>query len=147
MTAPPTPERPRIVNVAFWLVLVGAVLLLAGGLLGVSTAFSTPHSAFGDQFADGDIRNILVLHGGIGVLCMAVGLVLSFLAGRARNGDARIRRVLVWLAVAIVVLIFLLALLAPSSIELPALFGVVPVALGATLFMRPGAHEWFEDVA
>ena len=142
-----TVQRPRIVNVAFWLVLVGAVLLLAGGLLGVSTAFSTPRAAFGDQYADGDVRNILVLHGGIGVLCLAVGFALSFLAGRARHGDARFRRALVWLAVAIVVLIFLLALLAPFSIELPALFGVVPVALGATLFMRPGAQDWFEDVA
>ena len=47
MTQPTSPARPTIVNIAFWLVLVGAVLLLSGGLLGLSVAFSAEDAVFG----------------------------------------------------------------------------------------------------
>jgi hypothetical protein len=143
MTQPTTPARPAIVNIAFWLVLAGAVLLLAGGLLGVSSAVSTPRSAFGPELSDGAVRSIVIMRGGIGGLLLVTGLVLSFMAGRARNGDLRFRRTVVWLAVAVVVLVFLLTLLAPFAVTPLALFGVVPVAIGATLFMRPASSDWF----
>lgn len=146
MTQPIPPQRPTIVNIAFWLVLLGAVLLLAGGLLGVTSAFTTPRSAFADDLSDSAVHSILVMRAGIGAICLLTGMGLSFLAGRTRNGDLRFRRSLVWLSVALVVLVFVLALLAPFAITLPALFGVVPVAIGATLFMRPASSDWFQDM-
>lgn len=146
MTQPTTPARPAIVNIAFWLVLAGAVLLLAGGLLGLSSAISTPRDAFGPDLSDGEVRSIMIMRGGISGLLLITGLVLSFLAGRARNGDLRFRRSVVWLSVVLVVLVFVLTLLAPFAITPLALFGVVPVAIGATLFMRPAATDWFLEV-
>jgi hypothetical protein len=146
MTQPTSVPRPAIVNIAFWLVLAGSVLLLAGGLLGLSSAFGTPRSAFEPGLSDSAVRSIVIVRAGISGLLVIAGLVLSFLAGRARNGDLRFRRSVVWLSVALVALVFLLTLMAPFAITPVALFGVVPVAVGATLFMRPAASDWFLEV-
>ncbi|MGU3501228.1 hypothetical protein [Mycobacterium sp. C31M] len=146
MTQPTSPARPTIVNIAFWLVLVGAVLLLAGGLLGLSVAFSAEDAVFGKNTSADAVQTLRILLGGLSVLWALVGMALSFLAGRARNGDLRFRRVVVWMAVAVVVMVFLLTLLAPFTITLPVLFGVVPLAIGATLFMRPAASDWFLEM-
>lgn len=146
MTKPTPSPRPAIVNIAFWLVLAGSVLLLAGGLLGLSSAISTPRSAFSAELSDSEVRSIVVMRGGISGLLLVTGVVLSFLVGRARTGDLRFRRAMVWLAVVLVALVFVLALLAPFAIAPLALFGVVPVAIGATLFMRPAASDWFLEV-
>ncbi|KAA0118636.1 hypothetical protein [Mycolicibacterium sp. P9-22] len=146
MTKPTSAPRPAIVNIAFWLVLAGSVLLLAGGLLGLSSAIGTPRSAFSTELSDSEVRNIVIMRGGISALLLITGLVLSFLAGRARTGDLRFRRAMVWLSVVLVALVFVLALLAPFAVAPLALFGVVPVAIGATLFMRPAASDWFLEV-
>lgn len=146
MTKPTSTPRPALVNIAFWLVLAGSVLLLAGGLLGLSSAIGTPREAFSADLSDSEVRSIVVMRGGVSALLLITGVVLSFLAGRARNGDLRYRRSMVWLSVVLVALVFLLTLLAPFSVTPLALFGVVPVAIGATLFMRPAASDWFLDV-
>ena len=146
MTQPTSPARPAIVNIAFWLVLAGAVLLLVGGLLGLSITVSSPDSTFGADLPGDVVRSSRILLGGMSVIWLIAGIALSFLAGRARNGDLRFRRSMVWMSVAVVVMVFLLTLLAPKALTLPALFGVVPVAIGATLFMRPAASDWFLDV-
>lgn len=146
MTKPTSAPRPAIVTTAFWLVLAGSVLLLAGGLLGLSSAIGTPRSAFSAELSDSEVSSIVTMRGGISALLLLTGLVLSFLAGRARNGDLRFRRAVVWLSVVLVALVFVLALLAPFAIAPLALFGVVPVAIGATLFMRPAASDWFLEV-
>ncbi|ANE82310.1 hypothetical protein A7U43_26380 [Mycobacterium adipatum] len=146
MTKPTSAPRPALVNIAFWLVLAGSVLLLAGGLLGLSSAIGTPREAFSADLSDSEVRSIVVMRGGVSALLLITGVVLSFLAGRARNGDLRYRRSMVWLSVVLVALVFLLTLLAPFSVTPLALFGVVPVAIGATLFMRPAASDWFLDV-
>ncbi len=146
MTKPTSAPRPALVNIAFWLVLAGSVLLLAGGLLGLSSAIGTPREAFSADLPDSEVRSIVVMRGGVSALLLITGVVLSFLAGRARNGDLRYRRSMVWLSVVLVALVFLLTLLAPFSVTPLALFGVVPVAIGATLFMRPAASDWFLDV-
>ncbi|MGB5113206.1 MAG: hypothetical protein WBO08_16970 [Mycobacterium sp.] len=146
MTQPTSAPRPAIVNIAFWLVLAGSVLLLAGGLLGLSSAFGTPRDAFAPDLSDSAVRSIVIVRGGISALLLITGLALSFLAGRARNGDLRFRRSVVWMAVVLVVLVFLLTMMAPFAITPLALFGVVPVAIGATLFMRPAASDWFLEV-
>ncbi|CDQ47111.1 MULTISPECIES: hypothetical protein [Mycolicibacterium] len=146
MTAPSSPARPGIVNIAFWLVLVGSVLLLSGGLLGLSVAVSAEDAVFGKDVSPETVQNLRILLGGLSVLWAVVGMALSFLAGRARNGDLRFRRSVVVMAAAVVLMVFLLTLLAPFTITLPTLFGVVPVAIGATLFMRPAATDWFLDM-
>ena len=139
-----TAPRPRIITIAFWLTMVGAVLLLAGGILGITTSLTTPESAF-PSMGEGQAHRILLMHGGVGAVLAVAGLGLSFLAGRTRNGDKRFRRALAALAGGVVFIVFLLALFAPYNLELLALIGVVPVAIGATLFTRPAAAEWFED--
>lgn len=146
MTKPTPAPRPTLVTIAFWLVLAGSVLLLAGGLLGVSSAIGTPRDAFSADLSDSEVHSIVLMRGGVSALLLITGLVLSFLAGRARNGDLRFRRSLVWLAVTLVALVFVLALLAPFAVTPLGLFGVVPVAIGATLFMRPAVTDWFLEV-
>jgi hypothetical protein len=146
MTQPTSVPRPAIVNIAFWLVLAGSVLLLAGGLLGLSSAFGTPREAFDPDLSDSAVRSIVIVRAGISALLLIAGVLLSFLAGRARNGDLRFRRSVVWLSVVLVVLVFLLTLMAPFAITPLSLFGVVPAAIGATLFMRPAASDWFLEV-
>jgi len=146
MSQPTSVPRPAIVNIAFWLVAAGAVLLLAGGLLGLTSAFGTPRSAFSPDLSDGEVRSIIIMRGGISALLLVAGVALSFLAGRARNGDLRFRRSTVWLSASLVALVFVLTLLAPFAVTPVALFGVVPVAIGATLFMRPASSDWFLEV-
>lgn len=146
MTKPTSAPRPAIVNIAFWLVLAGSVLLLAGGLLGLSSAISTPRDVFSPDLSDSEVRSIVTMRGGVSGLLLIAGLVLSFLAGRARNGDLRFRRAMVWMSAALVALVFVIALLAPFAVMPLALFGMVPVAIGATLFMRPAASDWFVEV-
>ncbi len=146
MTQPTSAPRPAIVNIAFWLVLAGSVLLLAGGLLGLSVAVSSPDSTFGSGLSESAVRSTRNLLGGMSVIWLITGMALSFLAGRARNGDLRFSRSVVWMAGAVVVMVFLLTLLAPLTLAWPVLFGVVPVAIGATLFMRPAASDWFLEV-
>ncbi len=146
MTQPTSAPRPAIVNIAFWLVVAGAALLLAGGLLGLTSAFGTPRSAFSPDLSDGEVRSIVIMRGGISALLVLVGVALSFLAGRARNGDLRFRRSTVWLSASLVALVFVLTLMAPFAMTPVALFGIVPVAIGATLFMRPAASDWFLGV-
>lgn len=43
MTAPES--RPGVVTAAFWLLIVGAVLLMTGGLLAAAAGFDTPRQA------------------------------------------------------------------------------------------------------
>jgi hypothetical protein len=142
-----TAPRPRIITIAFWLTMVGAVLLLAGGILGITTSLTTPVSAFPASMGQGQAHRILLMHGGVGAVLALAGLGLSFLAGRTRNGDKRFRRALAALAGVVVFLVFVIALLAPYNLELLTLIGVVPVAIGATLFTRPPAADWFEDAS
>ncbi len=146
MTQPTSPARPTIVNIAFWLVLVGAVLLLSGWLLGISVAVSAEDAVFGKNVSPDSVQNLRILLGGLSVLWVLVGMALSFLVGRARNGDLRFRRSVVVMAVAVAVMVFLLTLLAPFTVTLPTLFGVVPVVIGATLFMRPAASDWYLEM-
>ena len=146
MSHPTPPARPTIVNIAFWLVLVGAVLLLSGGLLGLSVAISAEDGVFGANTPPDTVQTMRTLLGGLSVLWALVGMALSFLSGRTRNGDLRFRRVVVWMAVAVVVMVFLLTFLAPFTITMPVLFGAVPLAIGATLYMRPASSDWFMDM-
>ena len=121
MTA--TQPRPRIVSIAFWCWLAGAILLILGGLLLVFSHGPAP-----------------VFFRGAGGVWIVSGALLSYLAGRARNGDTRFRRAAVGLSVALAVL---LALFSVMTSGLVWLFVLVLVMIGAVLVMRPAAQQWY----
>lgn len=121
MTA--TEPRPRIVTVAFFCWLAGAILLMLGGLLIVFSQAPVP-----------------VFFRGAGVLWIVAGALLSYLAGRARSGDTRFRRAAVALSIALAVL---LALFSVMTSGLVWLFALVLVIVPAVLVMRPAAQQWY----
>jgi hypothetical protein len=141
-TPPPPVARPRIITTAFWVSVAGAVLLIAGGSLGVTIFLTTP-AATAQRL---HLSPQLIV--GLGALFMIAGLVLGFLCGRTRNGDKRFRRAQVALSVVVVLLTFFLVANGMSSnVTIPTFLGVIPVAVGATLFVRPAASAWFDTVA
>jgi heme A synthase len=137
------PTRPRAVNIAFWVSIAGAVLLVAGGLLGIFRTFGEFRTTFVTSVTDDQVRQILTMHRATGVVYVIVGLVLALLAGRTRKGDTRFRRALVALSVLVVVLLAAAMVFLRIVLELPAVLAVIPIAIGATLFTRPSAAAWF----
>jgi peptidoglycan/LPS O-acetylase OafA/YrhL len=120
MTA--TEPRPRALNVAFWLLVVGAVVLMAGGL-----------------FAATD--SIPVVYRGVGVICVLAGALIAFLAGRVRkSGDARFRRATLALSLVVIVLVSVGGAL--HFVYLLALLSVLPLIAGAMMLSRPAAAGW-----
>jgi hypothetical protein len=121
MTA--TQPRPRALNVAFWLLLVGAVMLMGGGLIAATA-------------------NIPAVYRGAGIVCVVAGAMIAFLAGRVRkNGDPRFRRATLALALVVVVLVSLVAAL--GIVHILALLSVLPLIVGAMLLSRPVVAGWF----
>ncbi|MCX2933230.1 hypothetical protein ORI20_23440 [Mycobacterium sp. CVI_P3] len=115
--------RPRVVSIAFWCWLAAAILLIMGGLLLV---FSQAH--------------VPVVFRGAGVLWILSGALLSFLAGRARNGDTRFRRAAVALSLALTVALALFAVLTSGVVWL---FVLVLLMVAGVLVMRPSAQQWY----
>ncbi|WP_445167113.1 hypothetical protein ACTXG7_25350 [Mycolicibacterium sp. Dal123E01] len=123
MTA--TQPRPRELNVAFWLLLGGAVMLMAGGLIAATAS-------------------IPAVFRGVGVICVVAGGLIAFLAGRVRKtGDPRFRRATLTLSFAVVVLVCLVAAL--GIVHLIGLLSVLPLLVGAMLLSRPAAAGWSTD--
>ena len=121
----PAPPRPRVVEVAFWLLVVAALALITTGLVVVFS--SSPLPPF---------------FRGAGVLFAVAGAALAFVAGRTRGGDARFRSATIGLALALVVL---LALFSLFSRGLAWLLIMVVLMVAAILLLRPAAHDWFVD--
>ncbi len=120
MTA--TEPRPRALTVAFWLLLVGAVMLICGGLIAATAS-------------------IPALFRGVGIVCVVAGAMIAFLAGRVRKtGDPRFRRAALALSFVVVVLVSLVAAL--GIVHLLALLSVLPLIVGAMLLSQPAAAGW-----
>ena len=120
MTA--TQPRPRALNVAFWLLLVGAVMLICGGLIAATAS-------------------IPAIFRGAGIVCVIAGAMIAFLAGRVRKtGDPRFRRATLALSFVVVVLVSLVAAL--GIVHILALLSVLPLIVGAMLLSRPAAAAW-----
>jgi hypothetical protein len=120
MTA--TEPRPRALNVAFWLLLVGAVMLIGGGLIAATAS-------------------IPAVFRGAGIVCVVAGALIAFLAGRVRStGDPRFRRATLALSLVVVVLVSLVAAL--GVVHILALLSVLPLIVGAMLLSRPAAAGW-----
>lgn len=120
----PAPPRPRVVEVAFWLLVVAALALITTGLVVVFS--SSPLPAF---------------FRGAGVLFAVAGAALAFVAGRTRGGDARFRSATIGLALALVVLLALFSLFSRGL----WLLIMVVLMVAAILLLRPAAHDWFVD--
>ncbi|BBZ35411.1 hypothetical protein [Mycolicibacterium confluentis] len=142
MTDPVSPSaRPRIVDIAFWLLVLGAVLLMFGGMIALATNFDSVRAVAAESVSDDTVRDYLTLHRAAGVFCVVVGVSLAYVAGRMRSGDARFRRSAIALSIAAVVLIGLLAVIA--GVHLVALLALVLVMGSAVSLTRPAAAEWF----
>jgi hypothetical protein len=143
MTASPTPSRPRVVDIAFWALVGGAVLLIVGGLLAATVTFETARSAIDSEVSNESLRGFLAIQRGVGIGSVLAGAALAFVAGRARGGDPRFRRATVGLALAITVVLVLLAAGAGVA-NLVTLSALVPIAVGAVMLTRRSAAGWFE---
>jgi heme/copper-type cytochrome/quinol oxidase subunit 1 len=146
MSASPAPARPRIVEVAFWVLIAGAVVLIVGGLLAATTSYDTARAAISAQVSDERLRGYLTFYRGIGVGSVLAGAALAFVAGRARTGHPKFRRATIALSMAIVVVLVLLA--AGAGVGHPViLVSIVPIVIGTMLITRRTASAWYRDRA
>lgn len=146
MTSPATSyPRPRGVDIAFWLLVVGAVLLVLSGLFAVTAHFDAVRAYAPASVSDAQVQQFLTFHRGAGVVCLLAGAALGFLAGRMRLGDVRFRNATVALAVVIVLLVLLIAVF--SMVDLLSVLALIPVIAGAVLLTRPAAGRWFAGEA
>lgn len=136
--------RPRVVAVAFWSWLAGAVLLILGGLMALTTGFDTVRRAAASSVTDDQIRTFLAFYRGAGAICILLGAAVGYLAGRSRNGDKRFRRAAVAMSLAGVVLLAVGAF--AQIVTLPSLLATIALILGAGLITRGAASAWFDEV-
>ena len=139
MTA--TEPRPRAVDIAFWLLVVGAVLLLAGGMLAATLGYDTLRHAAQPSVSDQTIRDYLRFHRGAGVVCALAAVALAALVVRTRAGDSRFRRATMGLGLAIVILVSVIAVFFGTHIF--ALLSLLPIIVGVLLLSRPPVAKWF----
>ena len=122
---------------AFWLLVVGAVLLMLGGLMAATVGFDALRRAAPPTVSDQSVRNYLRLYRGAGVLFALAAAALAGFARRARAGDTRYRRAATALALAIVVLVAIAAVFAGTHIL--ALLSLLPIIAGTLMMNRRAA--------
>ena len=119
-----TEPSPRALTVAFWLLVVGAVMLMGGGLIAATASIPT-------------------IYRGAGIVCVVAGAMIAFLAGRVRRSrDARFRRATLALSSVVVVLVSLVAVF--GAVHILALLSVLPLIVGTLLLSRPQVAQWFD---
>lgn len=136
-----TGSRPRQITVALWLMGLGAVMLLAGGLVTASVSFDTLRQVAPPSITDESVSASLWLYRGAGVLFAAAGAGLLALTLRSRRRDPRFRRATVSLALVIVVLVAVAAVFAGAHIL--AVLSVLPIIAGALFLGRSSSVAWF----
>lgn len=143
MTSPMTQPalRPSAVNVACWLLVLGSVLLIAGGLLAALVGFDSLRQAAPATVTDDAVQSYARLYRGTGVLFAVTGVALGWFAVRARNRDPRARRAAIALGLAVVVLVAVAAVFAGTHIL--ALLGLLPIIVGVLLLNRPSVVDWY----
>ena len=128
-------SRPGSGGAAFWLLVAGAALLMAGGLMAVIVGFDTLRRSVPTTVSDDSVRNYLRLYRGSGVLFGLAAAVLARLAMRARDGDPRFRRAATGLGMAIVVLVAVAAVFL-GTVTTPALLSLLPIVAGTLMLNR-----------
>jgi hypothetical protein len=126
--------RSGAATTAFWLLVVGAVLLMFGGVMAATVGFDALRRSAPPAVSDQSVRNYLRLYRGAGVLFALAGAALVGFAVRARAGDARFRRAATALALAIVVLVAIAAVFAGTHIL--ALLSLLPIIAGTLMMNR-----------
>lgn len=142
MTAPPPASRPRVVDLAFWCFIGGAVIMIVGGLMASTATYEGGRAAIPETVSDDEVRNYLTIYLFTGIGSVVAAGALAFLAGRARRGDARYRLALLGLAFATFVVIGLLAV--GIGVAQPViLLGLFPILIGILLLVQPSARTWY----
>lgn len=134
-------SRPSAVTAAFWVLVVGAVLLMAGGLMAATVSFDYLRGSVPATVSDDGVRDYGRLYRGAGILFCVAAVALAVLTGRARNRDLRFRRAAMTLGLTIVVLVALAAAFGFSTIL--ALLSLVPIVVGTLLLGRPTVADWY----
>ena len=137
----PTESRPAAVTTAFWVLIVGAVLLMAGGLMAATVGFDALRQAAPATVPDQAVRNYARLYRGAGTLFCVAAAGLALLTVRARDRDPRSRRAAMTLGLTIVVLVGLAGVFAGTHIL--ALLSLLPIVVGTLLLGRPSVIEWY----
>ncbi len=118
-------SRPRLVEAAFWCWLTSATSLV---LLGLVMALSQ--------------ENLPFFFRGAGALFAVAGLALGYLAGRARSGNAALRRAALGLAFALVLVLAMFTLMTAGALWL---IPMILTMVGGVLMLRPSALAWFDQ--
>jgi len=139
MTAPES--RPGAITAAFWLLVVGAVLLMAGGLLAATVSVDSIRQAAPPSVSDESVHDSSRLYRGAGILFSLAAAALAAFAVRARDRDPRFRRAALALGLTIVVLVAIAAVFAGTHIL--SLLSLVPIVVGTMLLSRPGVVDWY----
>lgn len=142
-SSPEPSNRPRLVDIAFWCFIVGAVIMIVGGLMASTATLEGARAALPDTLTDDQVRGFLTIYRGSGIGSVVAAAALAFLAGRARRGDARFRLATLGLAFAMVVVVVLLALGVVVVHPLIRL-ALLPIIVGLILFTRPAARAFYE---
>lgn len=140
MTA--TESRPRALTIAFWLLIAGSVLLMAGGLLALTFGFDALRQVVSPAISDAAVRQLLNFRRAAGAVCVVAGLGLAFLAGKTRSGDVRYRRAALGLGLTLIVLVGVLQVFV--NIGLVTLLSLPPIIVGTLLLTRPAVAAWFD---
>lgn len=119
--ASPSPASRRA-TIAFSCWLVGAVLLIVGGLIAASVPWPGAEST---------------LFRAVGVLTSLAGAGMAYLAGRSRSGSVRHRRAAVALSMAIVVVVGLMAALRLAPVHILTLLALLLLIVGTGLSAAP----------
>lgn len=136
-----TETRPAAVTAAFWALMLGAVLLLTGGLMAATVSFDSLRQAAPATVSDDAVGNYARLYRGAGILFSLSAGALAVFAVRARDRDPRFRRAAITLGLTIVVLVGSAAVFAGTHIL--ALLSLVPIVVGTLLLSRPNVVEWY----
>lgn len=136
------PTRPRPVDIAYWLWLFCAALLVLFGLL----ALTSPGSSIREQLvergaAPDSVDGFIVLLRGSGAVSLLTGLGIGLMAGPTRAGDLRFRRAVVALSVVFAVL--QLGLMATGLGQAPTLLVAVLALVASVLVYLKSATAWF----
>lgn len=132
--------RPSAVTTAYWLLVLGAVLLMAGGLITATLGFETVRRTQPASVTDESVNALLWLNRGIGMLFMLSAVALGWLARRALRRDPRFRRAAVALALAIVLVVAIASVFGGFVL---APLALVPIIVGTVLLTRPAVVEWY----